>query len=142
MIIRDKRAERDRLLYNLLEGERDIIRAFQENKDPITGEPLADYAHMDHDHKTGLIRGLLNPLTNKFLIDDLDVLRASIAYLENPPAPRALGEHVYGLIGKAQVKKIMRYGPACPAYPKGTLVPTTRFRQREAVSFEKVRRGE
>lgn len=142
MIIRDKRAERDRLLYNLLEGERDIIRAFQGNRDPITGEPLVDYAHLDHCHKTGLVRGLLNPLTNKFLVDNLDILRASIAYLENPPAPIALGEHVYGLLGKAQVKKVMRYGPACEAYPKGAPTPAPRYHQREAVSFEQVRRGE
>lgn len=110
MIIRDQRSERDRLLYNLLEGERDIIRAYQGNRDPITSEPLVDYANLDHCHKTGLVRGLLNPLTNKFLIDRLDILRASIAYLENPPAVAALGR-VYGLIGKAQKKKKMLYGP-------------------------------
>lgn len=133
MIIRDKRAERDRLLYNLLEGERDIIRAFQGNKDPITGEPLVDYAHMDHDHKTGLIRGLLNPLTNKFLLDDVDILRASIAYLEHPPAVSALGE-VYGLIGKAQKKKKMLYGPDGSPAPQRRIV--------SAVIFEQVRRGE
>jgi len=133
LIIRDKRAERDRLLYNLLEGERDIIRAFQGNRDPITGEPLADWAHLDHDHKTGLIRGLLNPMTNKFLVDKLDILRASIAYLEHPPAVSALGE-VYGLIGKAQKKKKMLYGQDGSPVPQPRVVP--------AVSFGKVRQGE
>jgi hypothetical protein len=67
-------------------------------------------ANLDHCHRTGLVRGLLNPFTNKHLIDDLDILRASIAYLENPPAVRALGR-VYGLLGKAQRKKKMLYGP-------------------------------
>jgi hypothetical protein len=111
MIIHDKRAERDRLLYNLRPGERGIIREFQDNRDPITGQPLVAGAHMDHCHKTGLIRGLLNPLTNKFLIDDIDILLASVEYLRHPPAPRALGSAVYGLIGRAQIKKVMKYGP-------------------------------
>jgi hypothetical protein len=121
LIITDKRAERDRLLYNLLPGERAKIREFQNDRDPITGAELVAAAHIDHCHKTGLIRGMLNPLTNKFLIDNLDILRASIAYLENPPAPRALGEYVYGLIGKAQVKKVMLYGP------KGHKEPGVRY---------------
>jgi Recombination endonuclease VII len=111
VIITDKRFERDRLLYNLLPGDRARIREYQGDLDPITGQPLVVNANLDHDHKTGLVRGLLNPLTNKFLIDNIAILRASIAYLERPPAPLALGEHVFGLIGKAQIKKIMKYGP-------------------------------
>jgi hypothetical protein len=120
LIITDKRSERDRILYNLLPGDRGKIRAFQNELDPITGAALAVNAHVDHDHKNGLIRGMLNPLTNKFLIDNVDILRASIAYLLDPPAPRALGSPVYGLIGKAQIKKVMKYGP------DGSLVPHTR----------------
>jgi hypothetical protein len=101
---------RDSVLYNILPGERARIYAFQNGRDPITGRPLTALANLDHCHRDGLIRGLLNPFTNKYLIDDLDILRASIAYLENPPAVRALGK-VYGLIGKAQRKKKMLYGP-------------------------------
>lgn len=112
LIITDPRVERDRLFYNLLPGERAKMRAFQGDRDPISGDPLRDNAHMDHDHKTGLIRGLLNPLTNKFLIDDIAILEASIAYLKNPPAPLALGLPVYGLLGKAMKKKVMKYGPS------------------------------
>jgi len=111
LIVTDHRVERDRILYNLLPGDRARIREFQGDRDPITGAPLSVAAHCDHDHRTGLIRGLLNPLTNKFLIDDLAILEASIAYLRNPPAPLALGEAVYGLLGKAQIKKSMKYGP-------------------------------
>ena len=110
-IITDPRVERDRLFYNLRPGERAKIREFQNNRDPITGEELSASAHMDHDHRNGLIRGLLNPLTNKFLIDDLAILLASVEYLRNPPAPLALGGPVYGLIGKAMKKKKMLYGP-------------------------------
>ena len=103
--------KRDAELYNLLPGERERIRAFQGGKDPITGEELKPYAHLDHDHRTGLIRGLLNPITNKFLVDDVKRLEASVRYLVDPPAAKALGEKVYGLIGRATRKRKMRYGP-------------------------------
>lgn len=87
------------------------MRKAQGNKDPITGAPLSPSAHCDHDHKNGEVRGLLNPMTNKFLIDDVARLRAMLDYILDPPAPRALGTRVYGLIGQARNKKIMRYGP-------------------------------
>lgn len=106
-----QKEKRDRELYNLLPGEREKIAAWQDHKDPITGEPLKPYAHLDHDHRTGLCRGLLNPMTNKFLIDDIAWLEKALEYLKNPPAVEALGEPVYGLIGKAKRKKVMRYGP-------------------------------
>lgn len=111
LIITDPRIARDRILYNLLPGERAAIRKYQGEVDPITGSVLVAAAHMDHCHKSGLIRGMLNPMTNKFLIDNIAILQASIAYLLDPPAPRALGGPVYGLIGKAKIKKIMKYGP-------------------------------
>jgi len=103
--------KRDALLYNLRPGERDLIRSFQNNRDPITGDLLKPNANLDHDHATGLARGLLNPMTNKRLIDNRKVLIATLKYLENPPAVAALGEEVYGLIGKAKRKKVMKYGP-------------------------------
>ena len=114
--------DRDWLLYGLLPGERAKIYAFQNGLDPITGHPLTSMANLDHCHRTGLVRGLLNPFTNKHLVDDLEILRASIRYLESPPAIAALGERVYGLIGKAQRKKKMLYGPdgrPAPARSRG-----------------------
>jgi hypothetical protein len=106
-----QKEKRDRELYNLLPGERETIAAYQEHKDPITGEPLKPYAHMDHDHRTGLVRGLLNPMTNKVLVDDIAWLEKALEYLKEPPATVALGEEVYGLVGKAQRKRKMLYGP-------------------------------
>ena len=115
-------SSRDQLLYNLLPGDRAKIFAFQNGLDPISRRPLTPMANLDHDHRTGLVRGLLNPFTNKCLIDDLEILRASIRYLESPPAIAALGERVYGLIGKAQRKHKMLYGPY------GSLEPQARSR--------------
>lgn len=103
--------KRDLLLYNLRPGDRERIAAYQGGRDPITGEPLKPYCHCDHDHRTGLIRGLLNPITNKKLVDDINRLIRTLKYLENPPAVAALGEEVYGLVGKAQRKRKMLYGP-------------------------------
>ncbi len=111
------RTQRDKKLYNLQPGERKKIWEFQKGVDPISGDPLVPRANLDHDHKTGLIRGLLNPLTNKFLVDNAAKLKAMLAYIENPPAPAALGETVYGLMGLAKHKKKMRYGPKGDPYP-------------------------
>ena len=101
----------DKLFYNLLPGERERIREFQGGKDPITGDPLKPNCHLDHDHTSGLCRGLLNPMTNKFLVDKIHILEATLAYLKNPPAVSALGEPVYGILGRAARKNKMRYGP-------------------------------
>lgn len=114
------RQKLDALLYNLKPGERQKIAAYQGGRDPVTGAPLKPNANCDHDHKTGLIRGLLNPMTNKLLIDNRQILINTLKYLENPPAVAALGEHVYGLIGRAKRKKRMLYGPA------GTPIPQKR----------------
>jgi hypothetical protein len=105
------RDQRDAVLYNLLPGEREILRQFQGGRDPISGMPLVPGANLDHDHKTGKVRGLLNPITNKFLVDNERRLLAMLSYIRNPPAPLALGETVFGLIGQAKHKKKMLYGP-------------------------------
>lgn len=112
---------RDKLLYNLEAGERDLLRRFQNNTDPISGQPLKPNANLDHCHKTGLVRGLLNPLSNRFLVDDIDRLDKMRAYLVDPPAPKAFGGPVFGLLGKAQKKKVMRYGPFGDSEPQPRL---------------------
>lgn len=116
--------KRDALLYNLRPGERQKIAAFQGGRDPITGDALVESFHIDHDHSSGKIRGALNPWSNKELIDSVSKLRAMLAYVTDPPAPKALGETVYGLIGRAQRKKRMRYGP------KGDLRPHVRLHEK------------
>lgn len=50
---------------------------------------------VDHDHKTGAIRGLLCVRCNRDILgaahDNVDILRRAVAYMEAPPADAALG---------------------------------------------------
>jgi hypothetical protein len=70
---------------------------------------------VDHDHKTGRIRGLLCWVCNRalgFIRDRVDTAEGIALYLNDPPAPIALGKETYGLIGKAmRSKKVKVYGP-------------------------------
>lgn len=103
-------------LYNLTEEDREKIENFQKGACGISGRPpYGRRLNIDHDHKSGLIRGLLDWRINKGLAyfnDDPALLRAAAAYLENPPAVAALGAPRYGLIGKAKKKRKMVYGSA------------------------------
>lgn len=52
----------------------------------VMGSEKKKGPHVDHDHDTGMIRGLLCPLCNILLgaaKDDIAVLRAAITYLES-----------------------------------------------------------
>ena len=74
---------------------------------------------LDHDHTTGLIRGVLDWRLNKalgiiensFKENTVSVLRALADYLCDPPAIKILGKPRYGLIGLARNKRKMVYGP-------------------------------
>jgi hypothetical protein len=54
--------------------------------------------HIDHNHKTGVIRGLLCSWCNHRLLtgarDSVEVLRSAVRYLEAPPAVEVVGEKV------------------------------------------------
>lgn len=53
---------------------------------------------VDHDHKTGVVRGLLDTACNKYVLgllrDDVDALQRAIDYLEDPPAVQVIGERI------------------------------------------------
>jgi hypothetical protein len=56
--------------------------------------------HADHDHKTGVFRGLLCSWCNHRLLggarDSIDLLRQALGYMESPPAPAVVGVVVLG----------------------------------------------
>lgn len=92
-------------LFNLTIEERDKIFEFQQNvcaicgKTPKSGKRLA----IDHDHRTGLIRGGLCWVCNKTIgtfRDRADMLQRASDYLKDPPATKALGKQVFGRLGR------------------------------------------
>lgn len=63
---------------------------------------------VDHEHKTGLIRGRICSRCNRGLAwfqDSPELLRKCADYLENPPASRILGRDVFGRTGRVNKKK-------------------------------------
>jgi Recombination endonuclease VII len=73
--------------------------------------------HTDHDHKSGLVRGLLCSQCNRALGKVMDPrwqwnpesLRRAAMYLERPPAPEALKQYVYGYPGRIGTKKYLKW---------------------------------
>jgi Recombination endonuclease VII len=114
---------RGRLLwvcYRLTEDKYERILAYQHGRCAGCGRPPGPIRlAVDHCHKTGRIRGLLCWLCNRAIgiIRDNATTAANLGgYLASPPAPLALGEETFGLIGQAKPsKKVKVYGPPTAA---------------------------
>jgi len=64
---------------------------------PLCSKPFHRYRPpcLDHDHRTGAVRGLLCASCNRSLLEDVGWLRNATDYLTNPPAASILGEAIY-----------------------------------------------
>lgn len=127
----DRRAENYRVLYNIAVADYDKIRDFMQRHPQFhlllnRSSWATRREAVEHRHKDGLIRGTMDCLLNQayglierlYGDDTAAVLDALAEFHRNPPAPTVLGGPVYGLIGRAQKKKVMRYGPAGSVEPQ------------------------
>jgi recombination endonuclease VII len=89
---RDKSKARERELkrkYGLSLADFDAILAHQGGACAICRERFTKTPHVDHDHDTHVMRGLLCHDCNKGLgcfDDDIDIMQAAIDYLEREPS--------------------------------------------------------
>ena len=101
-------------VFRLTPEDKEKILLFQRGVCAVSGKPMK-YPNTDHDHSNGRIRGLLSMSINRGLAyfnDNPELLRKAADYLENPPAPRALGKETFGVVGVAKRKRKMIYGSA------------------------------
>ena len=97
-----KKAQREAWLlktYNLTPEDYDAIWQAQGGLCPITGRELAGASvpHVDHDHVTGVVRGIVTAYANTRLIGRLrshETAQRLADYLREPPAVTALGRPV------------------------------------------------
>ncbi|MVO87406.1 hypothetical protein GPA10_22230 [Streptomyces sp. p1417] len=81
--------------YGLGKGEYQALMEYQGGVCAICRESRRYRLDVDHDHKTGLVRGLTCRLCNRGILpksrDNPETLRNAADYLEDPPAVRFLG---------------------------------------------------
>lgn len=103
------RARRLKQLFDLTPEEYDRILAFQGGHCAICPREPTEKMRLsvDHNHKTGEVRGLLCWLCNVALgkfRDDYVLLNAAAQYVNDPPVPRALKRAVIGRVGRVTNK--------------------------------------
>ena len=75
------------------------ILEFQDFKCGACGRHQSEFTrnfHVDHCHRTGIVRGLLCGFCNRFVIGrhQVEWLRGGVRYLEEPPALKVIGEKI------------------------------------------------
>lgn len=102
------RAWRLRTLYDMTIEEYDKLLDYQEGVCAICQKPSKKIRlSVDHDHKTGEIRGLLCTMCNRHLSERIstDWLLAAYEYLDAPLVFDALGRVPVGVKGRIGSKK-------------------------------------
>lgn len=112
-----QRKQRMKRFFNLTIEDYNTIFKHQDGrcaiclKEPILGVRPSGRKRLrlavDHDHKTGLIRGLLCMWCNRatgFFRDDVKKVRRVYKYFKSPPATEALGSPRFGLKGRVSNK--------------------------------------
>ncbi|ALA48165.1 endonuclease VII [Mycobacterium phage Phlei] len=93
-------AARIQVTYGITEEEYWKIYEFQGGSCYICRRATGQKKRLsvDHDHKTGIVRGLLCASCNRYVLghlrDDPEALERAIDYLEWPPAVALLGERI------------------------------------------------
>ena len=85
----------------------ELLLAFQDGVCAICSRPPKTIRlAVDHDHKTGHVRGLLCGNCNRTLHERLTIawLESAYDYLDTPPAPAALGRQPVGRKGRVSSK--------------------------------------
>lgn len=81
-------------IYGISADDFDVLVADAGNRCPLCLKPFKGTPVVDHDHRTGIVRGVLCTFCNHRLIGrhrDPLVFERAAAYLANPPAVRTLG---------------------------------------------------
>lgn len=98
--------------YNITVGEYESMLLSQNGLCAICGHPpKTKRLAVDHDHKTGLIRGLLCAFCNRAIgmfRDDVNKFETVVTYLKRPPATVSLGGERFGVKGRVSNKASTR----------------------------------
>lgn len=104
-----RREMRLKRLYGITSAQYERMFEHQGGVCAVCGRPPHKVPlNVDHDHKTGLVRGLLCWYCNQRVVggarDSVELLRAAVEYLDHPPACRSIGP-VYGRTGRVTKKR-------------------------------------
>jgi hypothetical protein len=106
--VEQERERRYRRLYGISVAEYDELLEAQNGACAICQRPpKTRRLAVDHDHKTGALRGLLCFRCNATLHNRVTAewLELATAYLREPPAPEVLGRVVLGRVGSTKRRR-------------------------------------